>query len=140
MKSLINYIKECLDVDNFSFKFDVWFESDKGHLQPILELMKECSARKIVQRDDIDKFILENPNFQIKKFVDFFDEDVKRDEAINVDYIYLFTKIIENFITNFNLQNKVEYRLQAIYNGTPNVEVDAAPQEDNKPDIDIKNI
>ena len=140
MKSLINYIKECLDVDNFSFKFDVWFESDKEHLQPILELMKECSARKIVQRDDIDKFILENPNFQIKKFVDFFDEDVKRDEAINVDYIYLFTKIIENFITNFNLQNKVEYRLQAIYNGTPNVEVDAAPQEDNKSDIDIKNI
>lgn len=140
MKSLINYIKECLDVDNFSFKFDIWFESDKKHLQPILELMKECSARKIVQRDDIDKFILENPNFQIKKFVDFFDEDVKRDEAINVDYIYLFTKIIENFITNFNLQNKVEYRLQAIYNGEPNVEVNAAPQQDNKVDIDIKNI
>ena len=100
--------------------------------------MQGCAGRKIVQKDDIDGFISNYPSFQIKKFVDFFDEDVKRDESINVDYIYLFTKIIENFINNFNLKNKIEYRLQAIYNGEPNVEVAVAPQEENT--IDIKNI
>ena len=47
-----------------------------------------------------------------------------QDEAINVDYIYLFTNIIKTFITNFNLQHKVEYQYQALNNGDPNVQVD----------------
>lgn len=135
MKSLIEYIKENLDIDNFSYKFDVWFQSDKNHLKPMLELFKDCADRKIVQKDDVDKFIEKYPGFKIKKFVDFFDEDVKRDEAIAIDYIYLMTKIIEHFISNFTLFNKIDYMYQSISNGEPNVEIDPAPLEDN---IDIK--
>ena len=138
MMNLTDYIKECLDIENFEYKFDVWFDKDKKHLEPILDLFKGCADRKIVQKDDVEKFIERCPDFKVKKFVDFFDEDVKRDESINVDYIYLFTKIIERFITNFNLKNKVEYSLQVIRNGEPNVEKNPAPQEDNKPDIDVK--
>ena len=98
----------------------------------MLEFLKELSLRKIVTRDDIDDFLLKNSKFQIKKFVDFFDEDVKRDEAINVDYIYLFTKIVENFITNFNLKHVVDYGLQAKKNGEPNVDVESAPMANEK--------
>lgn len=132
MKNLTDYIKECLDVENFEYKFKVWFDSDKSHYQPMLEFLKELSLRKIVTRDDIDDFLLKNSKFQIKKFVDFFDEDVKRDEAINVDYIYLFTKIVENFITNFNLKHVVDYGLQAKKNGEPNVDVESAPMANEK--------
>ena len=132
MKTLASYIKECLDVDNFLYKFDVWFQSDKKHLQPIINLIKDCGNRRVVQKDDIELFLSKNSEFKVKKFVDFFDEDVKRDEAINVDYIYLFTKIIENFITNFNLFNKVAYQYQSSLNGKPNVEIDVIPMEYKK--------
>lgn len=135
MKNLKEYIKENLDIENFSYKFDIWFKSDKEHLKPMLSLFKECKDRKIVQKDDVEKFISNYPKFKIKKFVDFFDEDIKRSEEINVDYIYLMTKIIENFITNFNLFNKVDYMYQSLNNGNPNVDVDFIPVEDN---IDIE--
>jgi len=124
MKTLAEYIKECLDTENFAYKYDVWFKSDTEHQKPFLELLTKLSQRKIVQKEDIEAFLLKYNNFKIKKFVDFFDEDVKRDEAINVDYIYLFTNIIKTFITNFNLQHKVEYQYQALNNGDPNVQVD----------------
>lgn len=124
MKTLAEYIKECLDTENFAYKYDVWFQSDTEHQKPFLELLTKLSQRKIVQKEDIEAFLLKYNNFKIKKFVDFFDEDVKRDEAINVDYIYLFTNIIKTFITNFNLQHKVEYQYQALNNGEPNVQVD----------------
>lgn len=124
MKTLAEYIKECLDTENFAYKYDVWFKSDTEHQKPFLELLTKLSQRKIVQKEDIEAFLLKYNNFKIKKFVDFFDEDVKRDEAINVDYIYLFTNIIRTFITNFNLQHKVEYQYQALNNGDPNVQVD----------------
>ena len=75
--------------------------------------------------------LLKYNNFKIKKFVDFFDEDVTRDEAINVDYIYLFSNIIKTFITNFNLQHKIEYQYQALNNGTPNVQIDTTDLYDN---------
>lgn len=132
MKNLSDYIKECLDVDNFAYKFSVWFDSDKEHFEPMLNFLKELSLRKVVTRDDIDDFLLKNSKFKIKKFVDFFDEDVKRDEAINVDYVYLFGKIIENFINNFNLRYKVDYHLQVIKNGNPNVEVETPPMANEK--------
>ncbi len=124
MKTLAEYIKECLDTENFAYKYDVWFQSDTEHQKPFLELLTKLSQRKIVQKEDIEAFLLKYNNFKIKKFVDFFDEDVTRDEAINVDYIYLFTNIIKTFITNFNLQHKVEYQYQALNNGDPNVPVD----------------
>ena len=124
MKTLAEYIKECLDTENFAYKYDVWFQSDTEHQKPFLELLTKLSQRKIVQKEDIEAFLLKYNNFKIKKFVDFFDEDVTRDEAINVDYIYLFTNIIKTFITNFNLQHKVEYQYQALNNGDPNVQVD----------------
>lgn len=124
MKTLTEYIKECLDTENFAYKYDVWFQSDTEHQKPFLELLTKLSQRKIVQKEDIEAFLLKYNNFKIKKFVDFFDEDVTRDEAINVDYIYLFTNIIKTFITNFNLQHKVEYQYQALNNGDPNVQVD----------------
>ena len=132
MKNLSDYIKECLDVDNFAYKFSVWFDSDKEHFEPMLNFLKELSLRKVVTRDDIDDFLLKNSKFKVKKFVDFFDEDVKRDEAINVDYVYLFGKIIENFINNFNLRYKVDYHLQVIKNGNPNVEVETPPMAKEK--------
>ncbi len=124
MKTLAEYIKECLDTENFAYKYDVWFQSDTEHQKPFLELLTKLSQRKIVQKEDIEAFLLKYNNFKIKKFVDFFDEDVTRDEAINVDYIYLFTNIIKTFITNFNLQHKVEYQYQVLNNGEPNVQVD----------------
>lgn len=124
MKNIKEYIKECLDVDNFSYKFDVWFKTDKENYKPMLDFMIDCKDRKIVTKEDVEAFLSKHSNFKVKKFVDFFDEDVKRDEAINVDYIYLFTKIIENFITNFNLLHKIEYCKQAFLNGTPNTEID----------------
>ena len=124
MNTLAEYIKECLDTENFAYKYDVWFQSDTEHQKPFLELLTKLSQRKIVQKEDIEAFLLKYNNFKIKKFVDFFDEDVPRDEAINVDYIYLFTNIIKTFITNFNLQHKVEYQYQALNNGDPNVQVD----------------
>ena len=134
MKKIIDYIKENLDVDNFEYKFNVWFESDKQHYKPMLDLLKDCYDRRLVQKDDIEKFLATYNTFKIKKFVDFFDEDVKRDEAISVDYIYLFTKIIEHFINNFILANKLQYQWQALHNGQPNVEVDTAPLSDNDKD------
>lgn len=132
MKTIKEYIKECLDVDNFAYKFDVWFQTDKEYLKPMLDFIIDCSSRKIVQKDDVEKFLLTNNKFKVKKFVDFFDEDVKRDDAISVDYIYLFTKIIEHFITNFNLFNKIQYQKQCLLNGTPNVEIDTPPMVDDK--------
>lgn len=114
MKTLIEYIKENLDIDNFSYKFDVWFKSDKQNYQPMLKFLQECYQKKIVQKDDIEQFLSKNTTFKIKKFVDFFDEDVKRDESINIDYIYQFTKIIEHFISNLELFNKVDYKYQAL--------------------------
>lgn len=131
MKRLVDYIKENLDVDNFLYKFDVWFEKDKENLDKMILLIKDCYDRKIVQKDDVEKFLEENPSFKMKKFVDFFDEEVKRDESINVDYLYLFTKIIEMFINNFSLFNKIEYQYQATLNGEPNTEVDEVPTIDN---------
>ena len=121
MKSLIEYIKENIDIENFEYKFDKWFEKDKTYLDQLLNLIKECSLRHIVTKEDITKFIEQNPKFPIKKFVDFFDEDVTRDESINVDYIYLFTVILKNFLNDFSLKNKVDYMLQGINNGVPNV-------------------
>ena len=133
MKTLTEYIKECLDTENFAYKYDVWFQSDTEHQKPFLELLTKLSQRKVVQKEDIEAFLLKYNNFKIKKFVDFFDEDVTRDEAINVDYIYLFTNIIKTFITNFNLQHKVEYQYQALNNGDPNVQVDTPGlYDDNK--------
>ena len=99
--------------------------------EPFLELLTKLSQRKIVQKEDIESFLLKYNNFKIKKFVDFFDEDVTRDEAINVDYIYLFSNIIKTFITNFNLQHKIEYQYQALNNGTPNVQIDTTDLYDN---------
>ena len=131
MKTLTEYIKECLDTENFAYKYDVWFQSDTEHQKPFLELLTKLSQRKIVQKEDIESFLLKYNNFKIKKFVDFFDEDVTRDEAINVDYIYLFSNIIKTFITNFNLQHKVEYQYQALNNGTPNVQIDTTDLYDN---------
>lgn len=131
MKTLAEYIKECLDTENFAYKYDVWFQSDTEHQKPFLELLTKLSQRKIVQKEDIESFLLKYNNFKIKKFVDFFDEDVTRDEAINVDYIYLFSNIIKTFITNFNLQHKVEYQYQALNNGTPNVQIDTTDLYDN---------
>lgn len=129
MKSLAEYIKENLDIENFEYKFDVWFKSDTEHQKPMLEFLTKLSQRKIVQKEDVETFLLKYSNFKLKKFVDFFDEDVLRDEAINVDYIYLFTNIIKTFITNFNLQHKVEYEYQALNNGDPNVKVDDIPAQ-----------
>ena len=114
MKTLIEYIKENLDIDNFSYKFDVWFKSDKQNYQPMLKFLQECYQKKIVQKDDIEQFLTKNTTFKLKKFVDFFDEDVKRDESINIDYIYQFTKIVEHFISNLELFNKVDYKYQAL--------------------------
>lgn len=114
MKTLIEYIKENLDIDNFSYKFDVWFKSDKQNYQPMLKFLQECYQKKIVQKDDIEQFLTKNNTFKLKKFVDFFDEDVKRDESINIDYIYQFTKIVEHFISNLELFNKVDYKYQAL--------------------------
>lgn len=131
MKTLAEYIKECLDTENFAYKYDVWFQSDTEHQKPFLELLTKLSQRKIVQKEDIESFLLKYNNFKIKKFVDFFDEDVTRDEAINVDYIYLFSNIIKTFITNFNLQHKIEYQYQALNNGTPNVQIDTTDLYDN---------
>ena len=132
MKNLKDYIKECLDVDNFDYKFDIWFSTDTEHKKPMLDLMTKLSLRKIVQKEDIDTFLEKYNTFKIKKFVDFFDEDVKKDEAISIDYIYLFTNIIKTFITNFNLRNKVAYEYQALNNGDPNVEVAEAPMQNEK--------
>ena len=131
MKTLAEYIKECLDTENFAYKYDVWFQSDTEHQKPFLELLTKLSQRKIVQKEDIESFLLKYNNFKIKKFVDFFDEDVTRDEAINVDYIYLFSNIIKTFITNFNLQHKIEYQYQALNNGTPNVQIDTTDLYNN---------
>ena len=131
MKTLTEYIKECLDTENFAYKYDVWFQSDTEHQKPFLELLTKLSQRKIVQKEDIESFLLKYNNFNIKKFVDFFDEDVTRDEAINVDYIYLFSNIIKTFITNFNLQHKIEYQYQALNNGEPNVQIDTTDLYDN---------
>ena len=131
MKTLAEYIKECLDTENFAYKYDVWFQSDTKHQKPFLELLTKLSQRKIVQKEDIESFLLKYNNFKIKKFVDFFDEDVTRDEAINVDYIYLFSNIIKTFITNFNLQHKIEYQYQALNNGEPNVQIDTTDLYDN---------
>ena len=131
MKTLAEYIKECLDTENFAYKYDVWFQSDTKHQKPFLELLTKLSQRKIVQKEDIESFLLKYSNFKIKKFVDFFDEDVTRDEAINVDYIYLFSNIIKTFITNFNLQRKIEYQYQALNNGEPNVQIDTTDLYDN---------
>jgi len=127
MKKLIEYIQECLDTENFAYKFDVWFKDDKEGQKKMIDFIADCNSRKIVTKEDIECFLSKNPNFKIKKFVDFFDEDVKRDEAINVDYIYLFTKIIEQFINNFTLVHKIDYDKQALNNGTPNTEIDEVP-------------
>lgn len=132
MLSLQEYIKENLDLDNFDFKFDTWFQSDKEHLKPMLELFLNCRDRKIVLKDDVEQFLAKYNTFKVKKFVDFFDEDVTRDESINVDYIYLLTKIIEHYINNFVLMNKIDYKYQALYNGQPNVDVDTPSMADDK--------
>lgn len=131
MKKLVDYIKENLDVENFLYKFDIWFDKDKENLDKMILFIKDCYDRKIVQKDDVEKFLEENPSFKMKKFVDFFDEEVKRDESINVDYLYLFTKIIETFINDFSLFNKIEYQYQHQLNGEPNTKVDNVPTPDN---------
>lgn len=132
MKTLIEYIKENLDLENFEYKFDVWFQKDKKHLDNIIDFFKECHLRKIVTKEDVENFLGNNPGFKLKEFVDFMDENVKKDDSINVDYVYLFTKIIETFITNFNLMNKIDYKLQAINNGKPNTVIDDIPNSEIK--------
>lgn len=114
MKNIKDYIKECLDIDNFDYKFDVWFKTDKKNYEPMLSFLQTCYQKRIVQKDDIEQFLSKNNTFKLKKFVDFFDEDVKKDESINIDYIYQFTKIIEHFISNLELFNKVDYKYQAL--------------------------
>ena len=109
MKGLTQYIKECLDVENFSYKFDVWFKKEKTGYKPLLQLIQDCSAKKIVTSEDIDKFIENNPKFKLKEFIDFMDEDVKRDEAVTVDYSYLLLKLVETFIRNNTLFSKADY-------------------------------
>lgn len=124
MKTLINYIKENLETDEFSYKYDVWFQKDKKHEKAFLDLMSRLAELKVVTKEDVESFLENNGGFNLKNFVDFFDDTVKTQDDINKDYIYLFTKIIETFITNFNLKNKIEYNLQALKNGEPNVEID----------------
>ena len=127
MKRFTDYIKECLDIDNFEYKFDVWFKSDKEHKKPMLDMLTILTGRRMVQKEDIDAFIEKYPKFKIKKFVDFFDEDVTRDDAVTVDYVYLFMSIIKTFISNITLQNKISYEYQSLSNGQPNVEVGDIP-------------
>lgn len=124
MKTLINYIKENLETDEFSYKYDVWFQKDKKHEKAFLDLLSRLAELKVVTKEDVESFLENNGGFNLKNFVDFFDDTVKTQDDINKDYIYLFTKIIETFITNFNLKNKIEYNLQALKNGEPNVEID----------------
>lgn len=131
MKRLVEYIKESLDIDNFEYKFDIWFKSDKKHYDPILNLLKDCSQRKVISKSDVEEFLEKNSDFKVKKFVDFFDEDVKKKDDINVDYTYLFSKILETFINNFTLFNKLDYIYQASNNGEPNTTVEAVPMKDN---------
>lgn len=124
MKTLINYIKENLETDEFSYKYDVWFQKDKKHEKAFLDLLSRLAELKVVTKEDVESFLENNSGFNLKNFVDFFDDTIKTQDDINKDYIYLFTKIIETFITNFNLKNKIEYNLQALKNGEPNVEID----------------
>ena len=44
-----------------------------------------------------------------EEFIDFMDEDVKRDEAVTVDYSYLLLKLVETFIRNNELFSKADY-------------------------------
>ena len=66
----------------------------------------------IVQKDDVVNFLSTNPEFRLKEFIDFIDDDIVRSEDINKDYIYQFTKIIEMFLTNFNLRSKIDKQNQ----------------------------
>ena len=127
MKKLIDYIKESLDIENFDYKFDIWFKTYKKHYEPVLNLLKDCSQRKVISKNDVEKFLEDYPDFKVKNFVDFFDEDVKKTDDINKDYIYIFSKILETFINNFVLFNKLDYQLQATNNGEPNTRVDTIP-------------
>lgn len=112
MKCFVEYIKECLDIENFSYKFDIWFKKEKTGYKPLLKLIEDCSVKKIVTSDDIDKFIEDNPKFKLKEFIDFMDEDVKRDESVTVDYSYLMLKLVESFIRNNTLFSKVDNLLK----------------------------
>lgn len=113
MKGLTEYVKECLDVENFAYKFDVWFKKEKTGYKSLLQLIEDCAAKKIVTSEDIDKFIENNPKFKLKEFIDFMDEDVKRDEAVTVDYSYLLLKLVESFIRNINLFSKADSLFKA---------------------------
>ena len=110
-----------------------WFKNDKKHYDAILNLLKDCSQRRVISKSDVEDFLEKNKDFQVKKFVDFFDEDVKKKDDINVDYTYLLSKILEVFINNFTLNNKLDYLLQAVNNGEPNTDgLENVPLQDKQ--------
>lgn len=112
MKRIVDYIKEALDYETIEYKLDVWFRNDKKHYDSFIDFVKNCQMKLIVQKDDVVNFLNTNPEFKLKEFIDFIDDDIVRSEDINKDYIYQFTKIIEMFLTNFNLRSKIDNQKQ----------------------------
>ena len=77
MKTLAEYIKECLDTENFAYKYDVWFQKDKKHEKAFLDLLSRLAELKVVTKEDVESFLENNSGFNLKNFVDFFDDTIK---------------------------------------------------------------
>lgn len=98
MKKLSQYIliKEQLE-DNLYWKLDQWFHNNEEQKQQFIDIVSQCRVSK-PDKSTIN-FMLNNINFDTKKFVDFVMDNTDNSKQLD-DYPYIMQKTIDTIIAN----------------------------------------
>lgn len=98
MKKLTDYLNEGLD-DNLDWKIDRYFYKDNKGKKEFYELIDYCRDNKAFNQKDLEEYFKDYPFDNLKKFVDFIDDNIKLGIE-NRDYIYKLSVILKQLITN----------------------------------------
>lgn len=94
MICLKDYILENIDVDNLTWKIEVYFKRHKDQYTKFVNLVKKFEEKHGLSDDEINEF-LEKSRLNLKKFIDFISEDVENE---TIDYMYTLRKVIQNLL------------------------------------------
>lgn len=101
MKHLADYINEELD-DNIFWKIDTYFQNNPDELKSFNGMIDVCRSNKSFNVSTIEAYLNSNEllSKNQKKFVDFLDNTIKQDTAINKDYNFSIYNIVKTVIGN----------------------------------------
>lgn len=95
MKTLKEYIKESIDVENLAWKINKYFDKKESQYKQFMNLVDKFKTNHGITDEDIQEF-LDKSKIDLKKFIDFICEDIDIEEQR--DYMYLFRKMIQNIL------------------------------------------